>query len=327
MKVTVIIPNYNGIEYLKECLKSLEEQTFQDFSVIIVDNCSTDGSVEFIKQSYPEITLFEMDENYGFSIAVNKGIRESRTKYVILLNNDTVIHKDYIKELYNHISTSKKIFSVSSKMISYRDRTVMDDAGDLYTVLGWAFQRGVRRPVDEFNEPKRVFAACAGAAIYRRDVFKEIGLFDEMHFAYLEDIDVGYRARIEGYRNEYCPTAIVYHVGSATSGATVYSDFKVKLSARNTIYLNYKNMPLLQLAINFLPIFAGTMVKFLFFVKRGFGKAYCQGIIEGLKTVSKCKKVKFKKKNIVNYIIIEGELIRNTFLYTKDLLARHKNSR
>lgn len=322
MKVTVIIPNYNGIEYLKECLKSLEEQSFREFSVIIVDNCSVDGSPEYIKKYYPEIRLFEMDKNYGFSVAVNKGIRESRTPYVILLNNDTVVHKDYIKELYNHISSSEKIFSVSSKMISYYDRDIMDDAGDLYSVIGWAFQRGVGQPADQFDKACRVFAACAGAAIYRREVFKKIGLFDELHFAYLEDIDVGYRARIEGYYNEYCPTAVVYHIGSATSGSK-YNDFKVRLAARNSIYLNYKNMPLFQLILNFLPLFAGIIVKSIFFQKRGYGSIYRKGILEGLRTAQRCRKVKFQRKNLMNYVIIEGELLRNTYLYVKDFLARH----
>ena len=321
MKVTVVIPNYNGIEYLRECLKSLEEQSFKEFVTLIVDNCSADGSREFIKENYPEIRLIEMDKNYGFSIAVNKGIRESRTEYVILLNNDTVVHKDYIKELYNHISSSKRIFSVSSRMIAYHDRSVMDDAGDMYSVVGWAFQRGTGQPVERYDEPCRVFSACAGAAIYRREVFKKIGLFDEMHFAYLEDIDVGYRARIEGYYNEYCPKALVYHIGSATSGSR-YNEFKVRLAARNSIYLNYKNMPAVQLVLNFLPLLAGTFVKYLFFVKRGFGKVYLEGLREGLHTFQKCRKVKFKKRNLVNYIIIEGELIRNTFLYAKEFFAR-----
>lgn len=321
MKVTVVIPNYNGIEYLKECLKSLEHQSFQDFMVLIVDNCSKDGSPEFIKQSYPEITLVELDKNYGFSVAVNKGIKMSRTPYVILLNNDTVVHKDYIKELYNHIHSSKKIFSVSSKMISYHKRNIMDDAGDLYSVIGWAFQRGIGQNIDRYDRPARVFTACAGAAIYRKSVFEKIGYFDEMHFAYLEDIDVGYRARIEGYVNEYCPTALVYHIGSATSGSK-YNEFKVRLAARNSVYLNYKNMPPLQLAINFIPICAGTLVKCVFFHKMGYGKVYMKGIAEGIKTAHKCKKVTYKKENLLNYIIIEGELIKNTFVYAKDFLAR-----
>lgn len=323
MKVTVVIPNYNGIEYLKECLKSLEQQSFKDFTIMIVDNCSQDGSPEFIKKSYPEIQLFEMDKNYGFSVAVNKGISESKTPYVILLNNDTVVHKDYIKELYNHIRTSKKIFSVSSKMISYHDRNLMDDAGDLYSLVGWAFQRGVGQPVNRYTKPCRVFSACAGAAIYRREVFKKIGLFDEMHFAYLEDIDVGYRARIAGYYNEYCPTALVYHVGSATSGSR-YNEFKVHLAARNSVYLNYKNMPFAQLALNFLPLMAGMLVKYNFFRKMGYGKAYKEGIFEGIKTVHKCKKVPFDAKNMQSYIMIEWELVKNTVVYAKDFLARRQ---
>ncbi len=156
IKVTIVIPNYNGIEYLKECLFSLKSQTFKDFEIIVVDNCSTDGSPEYIKEHYPEIRLLKLDKNYGFSVAVNKGIKESRTPYIILLNNDTVVHKNYTNELYNHINSSKKIFSVSSKMISYQNRGIMDDAGDLYSIIGWAFQRGIGQPVENFDKSCRV---------------------------------------------------------------------------------------------------------------------------------------------------------------------------
>ncbi len=322
-KVTVVIPNYNGIEYLKECLKSLEKQNFREFSVLIVDNHSQDGSPEYVKEHYPKIRLYEMDKNYGFSIAVNKGIRESRTPYVILLNNDTVTEADYVGELYRHISRSKKIFSVSSKMVSYHDRNLMDDAGDLYSVAGWAFQRGIGQPAENFDQPCEVFSACAGAAIYRRSVFKKIGLFDELHFAYLEDIDVGYRARIAGYRNEYCPTAVVYHVGSATSGSK-YNEFKVRLAARNSVYLNYKNMPDWQLVLNAIPLCAGLLVKYLFFCRMGFGGTYREGIAEGFRTLDRCRRVPFKKKNLGNYFLIELELIKNTFLYMKDYMERHR---
>lgn len=134
-----------------------------------------------------------------------------------------------------------------------------------------------------------IFTACAGAAIYRRSVFDEIGYFDENHFAYLEDIDIGYRARIYGYYNMYCPTALVYHVGSGTSGSK-YNSFKVKLAARNNLYLNYKNMPALQLVLNFIPLAIGYFVKYLFFCKIGFGKDYKEGFIEGLQTAKQQKK-------------------------------------
>ena len=243
-KVTVVIPNYNGLKFMEPCFKALEMQICRDFEILVVDNGSGDGSVEWLKEH--EIPSIFLETNTGFSGAVNVGIRASKTPYVILLNNDTEPDCHYIGEMIKAIERSPKIFSVSSKMIQLYDHSKMDDAGDMYTLMGWAFQRGVGRPSGGYNHVCRVFSACAGAAIYRREVFKTIGYFDEMHFAYLEDIDVGYRARIYGYDNIYCPTAVVYHVGSGTSGSR-YNSFKVRLAARNNVYLNYKNMPLFQL--------------------------------------------------------------------------------
>ena len=236
-KVTVVIPNYNGLKFMEPCFKALEMQICRDFEILVVDNGSGDGSVEWLKEH--EIPSIFLETNTGFSGAVNVGIRASKTPYVILLNNDTEPDCHYIGEMIKAIERSPKIFSVSSKMIQLYDHSKMDDAGDMYTLMGWAFQRGVGRPSGGYNHVCRVFSACAGAAIYRREVFETIGYFDEMHFAYLEDIDVGYRARIYGYDNIYCPTAVVYHVGSGTSGSR-YNSFKVRLAARNNVYLNYK---------------------------------------------------------------------------------------
>ena len=145
-------------------------------------------------------------------------------------------------------------------------------------------------------------------------MFEKIGYFDEMHFAYLEDIDVGYRARIAGYANMYCPTAVVYHVGSGTSGSK-YNSFKVRLAARNNVYLNYKNMPLLQLVLNAIPIAVGMAVKLGFFKKIGFGREYAQGVREGFSTAGKCRKVRFQWKNLWNYVGIQIELIWGTAVY------------
>ena len=277
MKVTIIIPNYNGCHFMEPCLASLKKQTYKDYQILVVDNASTDGSVEYVKEHYPEIEVIALKKNYGFCKAVNVGIRRSTTPYVILLNNDTTADPYYIEEMVRTIEKSPRIFSVSSKMIQMYHPELIDSAGDLYTLTGWGVCRGVGRPVSNYTETDEVFSACAGAAIYRRQVFQKIGLFDEKHFAYLEDIDVGYRARIFGYRNLYCPTALVYHVGSGTSGSK-YNSFKVRLSARNNIYLNYKNMPLLQLMVNFLPLFAGYVLKYAIFIKIGFGKDYKDGI-------------------------------------------------
>ncbi len=318
-KVTVIIPNYNGLKFMEPCFCALKSQNCRDFEVLVVDNGSTDGSVQWLKER--EIPSIFLTENTGFSGAVNVGIKASHTPYVILLNNDTEPEPDYVGELLKAIERSPRIFSVSSKMIQLYQKELMDDAGDMYSMLGWAFQRGVGRPVSLYDRPCSVFSACAGAAIYRRAVFDEIGLFDEMHFAYLEDLDVGYRARISGYENRYCPAARVYHVGSGTSGSK-YNSFKVKLAARNNVYLNWKNMPVLQLAFNILPIGAGCAVKYLFFKKRGFGADYLEGLKEGIRTAKNCRRVPFQWKNFWNYIKIQWNLIEGTFIYIYELGAR-----
>ena len=318
-KVTVIIPNYNGLKFMEPCFAALKEQTFKDYALLVVDNGSTDGSVEWLKEH--QVPSIFLPENTGFSGAVNVGIRAAKTPYVILLNNDTEPQPMYIEELVRTIERSEKIFSVSSRMIQLYQKDKMDDAGDMYTVLGWAFQRGVGRPVKRYGRPCRVFSACAGAAIYRRKVFEEIGLFDELHFAYLEDLDIGYRARLAGYDNVYCPGAAVYHVGSGTSGSK-YNAFKVRLAARNNIYLNYKNMPDWQLALNALPICLGMAVKYQFFKRLGFEKDYVDGVKEGWKTRRKCRRAVDNPKMQKRCLAIEGELTWGTFVYVWEFFNR-----
>ena len=162
-KVTVVIPNYNGLKFMDPCFKALDLQLCRDFDILVVDNGSTDGSVEWLKEhERPSIFL---EKNTGFSGAVNVGIKASKTPYVILLNNDTEPDCHYIGEMIKAIERSPEIFSVSSKMIQLYDHSKMDDAGDMYTLLGWAFQRGVGRPATGYNRSCPVFSACAGAAI------------------------------------------------------------------------------------------------------------------------------------------------------------------
>lgn len=321
---TIVIPNYNGMKFLPGCMASLEKQNYRGFRILMIDNASHDGSVEWMKEHYPDIPLIINEENLGFSGAVNQGIAETTTPYVILLNNDTEVDPDYVGELVKSISASDKIFSVSAKMIRYYERELMDDAGDLYNIIGWGFQRGIAQPVERYEKNNvKVFTACAGAAIYRRSVFDEIGMFDLMHFAYLEDIDVGYRARIYGYRNIYCSKAIVYHIGSGTSAdGKKYSSFKVKLAARNSVYLNYKNMPICQYILNWIPIKFGNWLKKRFFTRNGFGQDYADGLKEGYATRKKCHKVPFTWKHFWNYVVIEWELIVNMFIYTVEYLRR-----
>lgn len=270
-KVAVVIPNYNGYRYLETCFAALAKQTFTEFTTYFVDNGSQDESCAFLREHYPETKIIQLDDNYGFSRAVNEGIRQSKEPYVILLNNDTEVFQDFVERLYEGICKRKNAFACSAKLISYQERDKIDDAGNYYNMLGWAFARGKGKPVSEFETSDRIFAACAGAAIYRREFLEKTGLFDEEHFAYLEDTDIGYRARLLGYENWYEPSAKVYHVGSGTSGSR-YNLFKIRYSSRNNIYLIYKNMPVLQILLNLPAFILGFSAKLVFLHRRDMEK-------------------------------------------------------
>lgn len=192
---TVVIPNLNGMKYLKDCLDSLRRQTRTDFSVILIDNGSTDGSADYVAQNYPGVRVERFSENRGFCGAVNAGIRMSSTRYVILLNNDTICDAQFVEQLVAAMEAHPDCFAGSSRMVQMADPSRMDNGGDFYCALGWAYTPAKGKPVERYERARAVFSACAGAAIYRRAVFDEIGMFDEAHFAYLEDVDVSWRAR------------------------------------------------------------------------------------------------------------------------------------
>lgn len=313
--ISIVIPNYNGNKYLKQCLDGVYQDKVADIEVIIIDNASNDSNYNWLSQ-YSDLTFKKLEYNYGFSRAVNEGIRLAQSEYILLLNNDTEIQAGFLKALLDVIQTDKSIFAVCSQMIQYHNQILIDDAGDEYNLLGWAYKRGDGQVADTYNKVERVFSACAGAALYRKSVLEEIGYFDENFFAYMEDVDISYRALIHGYKSMYCPGAKVLHIGSATSGSK-YNVFKVRLAARNNIYVPYKNMPLLQLIINMPFLLIGYLIKYIFFIKKGFGKEYREGFLEGLRTLKKVDKVKFKWRNIIHYFHIEWLLIKNTISYIR----------
>lgn len=308
-EVSIVIPNYNGKHFLEACLRAVFAQTIENQEVIVVDNGSTDGSLEYLS-TFPEVRVIALDSNYGFCHAVNEGIKAAQSEFVILLNNDTEVAADFVEKLLQAIRRDEKIFSCSSKMIQFHDRSKMDDAGDYYCALGWAYARGKNGCPEDYEQPKAVFAACAGAAVYRKKMLEALGYFDEEHFAYLEDIDLGYRARIHGFKNIYAPEAVVYHVGSGFSGSA-HNAFKVRLSSRNSVYLAYKNMPLLQLLLNLPLLLLGHLIKWLFFMRKSLGKEYAAGVREGIRLCKKNKKVKFLWNNFPNYVMIQLELWLN----------------
>jgi GT2 family glycosyltransferase len=310
MESTVVIPNYNGIKYMDGCLKALYKGTVVP-KVIVVDNGSFDESLKIVEEKYPQAQIIRFEKNEGFSAAVNAGIKEAVTKFVILLNNDTKVEPHFVEALERAIRKNGDAFSVSGKMLSMKEPDLIDSAGDLYCALGWAFSLGKGKEKGSYSKAAEIFASCAGAAIYKREVFEQIGYFDENHFAYLEDIDIGYRAKLSGFRNYFAPEAVVYHAGSGSSGSR-YNEFKVKLSSRNSIYLIYKNMPLLQMFLNLPFLVPGFLVKLLFFMKKGMGKTYLFGLAEGFKLSfserGRQNKMRFEAKNWRRYVKIQLEL-------------------
>lgn len=293
---------------MEPCLAAVRRDAPQA-EILVVDNASTDGSRELLEKD-SGIRLILMDKNYGFARAVNEGIRAASRPDVILLNNDTEIEPGFTEALVKALHADPKAFSVQAKLIQLHRPELLDDAGNYYCALGWAFARGKDKPTKSYEKPSRLFSACAGAAIYRKAVFAEIGYFDEAHFAYLEDTDIGWRSRIAGLHNLYEPKARVLHAGSGTSGSR-YNTFKVSLSSRNSIYIIYKNMPWLQILLNLPFLLAGFGVKLLFFCRKGLGRTYAAGLLKGLRTCHDRQRVRFRWKNLPSYVRIQLELWGN----------------
>ncbi len=308
--VTIVIPNYNGGKYISKCLEALKKQTFQEFKVLIVDNGSEDESLAFIyeNQGFLDLAVIQLDNNYGFSRAVNEGIRASESEYIILLNNDTYVGIRFVEKLIKSIQESDDIFSSQALMLQYHNRQLVDSAGDYFCILGWAYAEGKDEKASMHNKKKEIFSSCAGAAIYRKSILDEIGLFDETFFAYLEDVDISYRAKIYGYRNVYSPEAKVLHIGSGVSGSR-YNAFKVSLASRNAILLMYKNFSNWQIMVNFIPVLCGIIIKTMYFARKKLAGEYLKGVFSALSRLPQLQRVQSEK---ADYIQIEKELLWNT---------------
>ncbi|MDR0220679.1 MAG: glycosyltransferase family 2 protein [Lachnospiraceae bacterium] len=309
---TIIIPNYNGVPYLDACLQSVKADS--ETPVIVVDDGSTDGSAEYLAAHYPEVEVIALPQNKGFCHAVNTGIKRAATPYVILLNNDTVVRPGFADALQTAIAKDRRIFSVAAKMLDMKKPSHIDGAGDLYTALGWAYARGKGKHSACYEKEAEVFSACAGAAIYRRRVLERLGYFDEAHFAYLEDVDLGYAARLRGYRNRYCPKAEALHIGSAAFGSR-YNAAKTALAARNSVYVIAKNMPPGQIVWNLPLLLLGFFIKFLFFCRKGLGFPYLRGLVDGFALsrapAARARRVRFQRKHLKHYLRVQAELYVN----------------
>jgi GT2 family glycosyltransferase len=240
--VSVIIVNYNGQHFLRECLPSLNAQSYRDFEACVVDNGSTDCSLHLIESNFPWVHVITSRRNLGFCGGNNLAIRETKSEFVALLNNDTVVEPSWLEELVQMMRRNPEVGICASRVLYLAQPEIIYAAGDSYAIWGAALKRGSEEgAAGNFGEPTEVFSACACAALYRRSMLDEIGLFDEEFFSHCEDVDLGFRARLAGYTCVYVPSAIVYHHGGGTAG--VQNPRVEFLSSRNSEYVFFKNMP------------------------------------------------------------------------------------
>ena len=246
-QVSFVIVNWNRKALLEECLRSLERQTFQDFELVLIDNGSTDGSLGGLGQfRLPSITTIRNPENYGFARAVNQGIKAARGRYIALVNNDAVLDPRWLEEMLGGFSVDERVGICACKILFFDRPRVIDKVGHLMFGDGQNSGRG-HGAVDQgqYERVEEILCPDGAAAVFRAEVFESAGLLDEDFFAYTEDIDMGLRAQLCGWKCLYIPSAVAYHHQSATLGR--YSPQKFFLAERNRIWLVLKLYPWTEL--------------------------------------------------------------------------------
>ena len=268
MKIAVVVVNWNGGDDLGACLLSLAGQERRPDRVLVVDNGSTDGSLERALPAYPAAEPIRLGANVGFAAANNVALRVcADCELVALLNPDAFPDASWLARLAAAAEANPGYASFASQLRSARDSDRLDGTGDVYHVSGLVWRAGHGAPLPEADSPREVFSACAAAALYRRQALLEIGGFDERFFCYVEDVDAGFRLRLRGYRCLYVPDAVAHHVGSATTGKG--SDFSTYHGHRNLVWTFFKDMPLPLLALYLPQHLALNVLSVVWFSARG----------------------------------------------------------
>lgn len=238
---SVIVLNYNGRPHLERCLAAVARQDDSLWEAILVDNASVDGSVAYVQERFPFVRVVALDHNAGFAAGNNAGARIAAGRHLAFLNNDTEADAGWLRALRGALDRHPEAGLATSRIVFMRDRSLVDSAGDGFTRSGGAFKRGHGGPVTGVLESREVFGACGAAFMIRREVFDELGGFDEDFFVSHEDVDLSYRAQLHGYRCLYVADAVVAHAGSATLGPV--SRQWVFYGQRNLEWVYFKNTP------------------------------------------------------------------------------------
>ena len=265
IKVSVVIPNWNGGDWLDGCLNALKSQDFKDFEILVVDDASTDGSMDNLEEKFPGVRVLRLKKHNGFAKVVNAGIKGTSGVYVVLLNNDTLPSISFIRNLVLTMDMMPPVVgSLASCMRSMDNPMLLDDTGDVFTWYGHALKRGHGRSVIEFKRDNErdneILSACAGAALYRREFLNKAGAFDEKFVSYLEDLDLGLRGKLLGYRCMFVANADVLHKGH---GSNLPSGDYIRLMTRNRLMLIGKNIPSSLLVRHFHHLLIGQLALFI----------------------------------------------------------------
>ena len=233
IKASVIIPNWNGQDLLRDCLQSLSKQSFKNFEIIMVDNCSEDSSVEWVMKHYPQVKVVKLSRNFGFARAINEGVKVAKSDYVVLLNNDTKVEGSWLKNLIDCAETHPDVISVNSKILNFYDRKRIDGVGILINEVGQARSIGWNETDQgQYEKECYIFGATGAASLFKRLDFIKVGMFDESYFMYSEEVDFAFRAQFLGFKSLYCPSSVVYHKHKQTA----------KKLPQHIEYWQFKNM-------------------------------------------------------------------------------------
>ena len=301
-EMSVIVLNWNGKHFLETCLTALRRQTFRDFETILVDNGSTDGSVEYVQANFPEVKLVELKDNRGFTGGNIAGYERARAELIVLLNNDTEADEHWLEELHKAGREYPKAGFFASKMLQFEDRKRIDICGFDLSMVGPGMDLG-RGELDgpEWNQPRKVFGACAGAAAYRRSMIDEIGFFDPDLFMTFDDMDLSFRAQLRGYECMFIPGAIVYHYASPT--ITKYPATKAYYAQRNIDVVYLKNMPLALILLALPKRLIFEIGCAVYFFRMGVGAAFVKAkldVIRDLPAVLRKRREILAKRKVTN---------------------------
>jgi GT2 family glycosyltransferase len=304
---SVVVPNWNGLEFLKIVLPSLKKQTLKGFETIVVDNGSDDDSVAYVKKHHPNVRLIELSENFGFPIACNRGMAAAKSDNIGLINNDIELDPKWMAEMVAALKKYPEAGSISCKMMQYKKRDRIDEAGGFGSWYGLFYPRGRdQKDKGQYDSEQPVLYASGGAVMFRKQALDEVGMFDEDLFMYLEDVDLGLRLQLSNWPCVYTPSAVVYHMGGATNKYKQISGFTQRHWARNTRLIILKDYPFWAL-IRYAPkLWFAEAKLFVGAIKDRWFKVYLHataGVFRHLpRTLGKRRKIQRKRTATLRYL-------------------------